>query len=137
MPLGRASRFIIWGVLMSDLGSEWAGDLTSSETGDVVIVGVPALGTERVLRRLLTNPGAYLWHPEYGAGLARFVGQPIDKAGLEALIRSQMLLETAVANDPEPIVEVQSDPGGSLFVQVRYADADTAEMLTLNIQVPG
>jgi len=121
---------------MADLDLRWAGDLSSSETGDALIVGVPEVGTQRVLRRLLTNPGAYLWHPSYGAGLARFVGQPIDVAGIEALIRSQMLLETAVARYPEPVVAVQSDPGGTFFVQVRYADADTAQARTLNIQIP-
>ena len=51
-------------------------------------------------------------------------------------MRSQMLLEPAVARDPEPLVVVHSDPGGSLFLQVRYADADTAEARTLSIQVP-
>ena len=121
---------------MSDLLCGWGGDLSSSETGDVLVVGVPTLGTQRVLRRLLTNPGAYLWQPHYGAGLARFVGQPVDPAGIEALVRSQMLLEPAVAVSPAPVVLVQSDAGGSLFVQVRYADADTAEALTLNIQLP-
>ena len=121
---------------MSDLELGWAGDLDCSETGDLLSVGLPELGTERVLRRLLTNPGGYIWHPEYGAGLARFVGQPIDVAGIQALIRSQMLLEAAVAVDPEPVVTVQSDQGGSLFVQVRYADADTATSQTLNIQIP-
>ena len=99
-------------------------------------MGVPLLGTERVLRRLLTNPGAYIWQPGYGAGLARFVGQPVDSAGIEALIRTQMLLEAAVATDPAPVVTVQSDPGGSLFVQVRYADAETAAPLSLDFQIP-
>ena len=121
---------------MVDLQLDWGGDLVSSETGDIVTVGTPSLGTERVLRRLLTTPGAYIWHPSYGAGLARFVGQPVDVAEVQALIRSQMRLEAAVAADPEPVVAVQLDPSGSLFVQVRYADADTAEALTLNIQVP-
>ena len=121
---------------VSDLHLDWAGDLASSETGDLVTVGQPALGTERVLRRLLTNPGSYVWHPTYGAGLARFVGQPIDVAGVQALIRSQMLLESAVAADPEPVVTVQSDVGGSLFVQVRYADAATAASQTVNIELP-
>ena len=68
--------------------------------------------------------------------LGELVGQPIDVAGIEALIRSQMLLETAVARYPEPVVAVQSDPGGTFFVQVRYADADTAQARTLNIQIP-
>ena len=121
---------------MSDLHLDWAGDIASSETGDIVAVGQPTLGTERVLRRLLTNPGAYIWHPTYGAGLARFVGQPADAAGIEALVRSQMLLEPAVARDPEPVVTISVDPAGSLFVQVRYADADTAEARSLNIELP-
>ena len=111
--------------------------MASSETGDLAAVGRPELGTERVLRRLLTNPGAYLWHPGYGAGLARYVGQPIDPAGIEALIRSQMMLELSVARDPEPLITVRPDVGGSLFVQVRYADADTAVARTLNIELPG
>ena len=121
---------------MSDVTSAWAGDVESSETGDLVVSGIPELGTERVIRRLLTNPGAYLWQPGYGAGLARFVGQPIDAEAIQALVRSQMLLETAVARVPEPVVIVNSDPGGSLFLQVRYADAITAEARTLSIQVP-
>jgi phage baseplate assembly protein W len=78
-----------------------------------------------------------VWHPEYGAGLARFVGQPIDAASIQAIIRSQMLLEAAVAVQPEPVVIVRSDAGGTLFVQVRYADAETAAVQSLNIQVPG
>ena len=108
---------------MADLQMSWTGDLSSSPTGDLATVSGPEMGTERVLRRLLTNPGDYIWHPEYGAGLARFVGQPIDVAGIQALIRAQMRLEPAVAEVPEPVIQVQSDPGGSLSVQIRYADA--------------
>ena len=121
---------------MADLHHGWAGDLSSSPTGDLATVEGPALGTERVLRRLLTNPGDYIWHPAYGAGFVRFVGQPADPAGVRALIRSQMQLEAAVAREPEPVILVQSDPGGSLSVQIRYADAETAEARALNIELP-
>ena len=48
-----------------------------------------------------------------------------------------MLLETAVAADPDPVIDVQSDPGGSLSVQVRYADAATAEARILTLQALG
>ena len=85
----------------------------------------------------MTNPGAYIWHPEYGAGLGRFVGQPADPAAIEALIRSQMSIETAVAAQPEPVIVVQSDPGGSLSVQIRYADAETANSQAMTINLPG
>lgn len=120
---------------MSDLHHAWAGDLSIGPTGDFATVDGPALGTERVLRRLLTNPGDYIWQPGYGAGLARFVGEPADPAAIRAVIREQMLREPAVARVPEPVIDVQSDPGGTLSVQVRYADADTAEARTLSIEM--
>ncbi len=121
---------------MSDVQMNWAGDLSSSLTGDLVTVSGPELGTERVLRRLMTNPGAYIWHPEYGAGLGQFVGQPADPTAIEALIRSQMALEAAVAVQPEPVIVVQSDPGGSFSVQISYVDAETANSQALTIQLP-
>ena len=122
---------------MPDLEMSWSGDLSTSATGDFVTVNGPAQGTERVLRRLLTNPGDYIWNPEYGAGLAQFVGRPADTASIEALIRSQMQLESAVAQVPEPVITVQSDPGGRLSVQIRYADAATANSKALTINLPG
>ena len=115
----------------------WAGDISPSATGDLLSVSGPALGTERILRRLLTNPGDYIWHPEYGAGLGRFVGEPIDAAAIQALVREQMRLEPAVAQDPEPVISIQFDRGGSLSVDIRYADADTAEARALTINLPG
>ena len=121
---------------MADLQMDWAGDLSTSLTGDLVTVDGPELGTERVLRRLLTNPGDYIWHPEYGAGLGQYVGQPADPSAIQALILSQMLLETAVAPVPEPVISVQLDAGGSLYVQIRYADAQTAQAQALTINLP-
>ncbi len=123
-------------MILYDLHLGWGGDLGVSATGDLVVVGRPGVGTERVLRRLLTNPGAYVWHARYGAGLGRFVGEPADAAGVQALIRAQMVLEGAVAQEPEPVVRVQADAGGSLSVQIRYADADTAAARTVDIQLP-
>lgn len=121
---------------MADLDMTWSGDLATTTTGDLAIVDGSALGTERVLRRLLTNPGDYIWNPDYGAGLAQFIGRPIDPAAIQALILSQMQLETAVAAVPEPVVAVQSDPSGQLFTQIRYADATTAQSTALAINLP-
>ena len=121
---------------MADLHHIWAGDLAPSPTGDILLAAGPPLGTQRVLRRLLTDPGAYLWHPGYGAGLGRFVGEPADPRAIAALIRAQMGREPAVAPAPEPVVTVRGDPGGTLAVQVRYADAETAETRTLDLPRP-
>lgn len=121
---------------MIDLHLIWGEDLETSTLGGLSEVHEPQLGTERVLRRLLTNPGAYVWHPEYGAGLAQYVGQPVDPESIQSVVLEQMRLEAAVAASPEPVVRVQSDGSGSLFLQVRYADANTADSLTLNIEIP-
>ena len=123
--------------MKADIGMTWAGDLTISPTGDLATVTGPALGTDRVLRRLLTNPGDYIWNPEYGAGLAQYVGLPVNPAGIRALILSQMQLETAVAQVPEPVIAVHSDVSGRLYAQIRYVDAETASSTALTVNVTG
>jgi len=122
---------------MPDLEMTWSGDLAVSPTGDLAVAAEPALGTERVLRRLMTNPGDYIWNPDYGAGLAQFVGRPVEMASVEAVIRAQMALEAAVAAIPEPVIGISSDLAGKLYVQIRYADSVTALASALSVSVPG
>ncbi len=89
---------------------------------------IQLLGQQRVLRRLLTNPGDYIWQLDYGAGLARFIGQPANPLQIKAVIRSQIFKEAAVARQPEPVIDVQISPGGAagtVYVYVRYVDADS------------
>ncbi len=122
---------------MPDLEMSWSGDLSVSATGDLAVVSDPNLGTERVLRRLMTNPGDYIWSPDYGAGLGQFVGRPVDLAGVEALIRTQMSLETAVSSTPEPVISVSSDVAGRLYLQIRYEDSETTISSALTTSVLG
>lgn len=122
---------------MPDLEMTWSGDLSVSATGDLALVSDPELGTERVLRRLMTNSGDYIWNPDYGAGLGRFVGQPVDRARVEALIRAQMALETAVSSTPEPVIAVSSDAAGRLYLQIRYEDSATTVSSVVSASVPG
>ena len=79
--------------------------------------------TQRLLRRLLTNPGDYLWQPDYGAGLPARVGTVLDSDEITGLIREQMFLEPAVSQSPEPEVELTPIPNGAR-VAVRYTRAD-------------
>ena len=110
---------------MSDLLHQFGSDLSVGPTGDVATVSGSALGQQRVLRRLLTNAGDYIWHLGFGAGLAQFVGQPADAMRIRAVIRSQIFKETAVARTPEPTIDAVSDGVGTVSVQVGYADAET------------
>ena len=100
----------------------------------------PLLGQQRVLRRLLTNPGDYIWQLDYGAGLARFIGQPANPLQIKAVIRSQIFKEAAVARQPEPVIDVQVSPGGAagtVYVYVRYVDADNGQTQILSFSVSG
>lgn len=123
---------------MPDLSQQWGSDLFTGPTGDVATASGPALGQQRLLRRLLTNPGEYIWQPTYGAGLARFIGQPADSLRIRAVIRSQMFKEPAVARSPEPVIDVQPSPTGStdsVYVHIRYVDAPSGQTQVLSLPV--
>ena len=88
-----------------------------------------------MLRRLLTNPGDYIWQPDYGAGLAQFIGQPGGESAIRAAIRGQIFKEDAVARTPEPIIDVQFTNNGAAYVHIRYADASTGSTQILSFTI--
>jgi phage baseplate assembly protein W len=120
---------------MPDLFHQYGGDLLVGPGGDLATVETSQLGQQRVLRRLLTNPGDYVWNPSYGAGLAQFVGQPVNVARIRSVIRSQIFQESAVARQPEPTIDVQADVSGTVTVQVSYADSITGATQVLSFTV--
>lgn len=120
---------------MPDLFHQYGADLAVGPGGDLASVAGTLLGQQRVLRRLLTNPGDYVWNPGYGAGLAQFVGQPASASRIRSVIRSQIFQESAVARQPEPAVDVAVNPSGTVTVQIRYADSTTGETQVLGFTV--
>jgi phage baseplate assembly protein W len=121
-----------------DLSHQWGSDLSVDSTGDLALVTGPLFGQQRVLRRLMTNPGDYIWQLGYGAGLAQFIGQPGNAAQIQAVIRSQIFKESAVARTPEPNITVQLDPTegtGTVYVQIRYVDAPSGQTQVLSFSV--
>lgn len=119
---------------MADIFHQFGADLAISPTGDLATATGATLTQQRVLRRLLTNSGDYIWNLDYGAGLARFVGQPASATRIAAVIRSQIFKEASVARTPEPLIDVQSGSSGTVTVHIRYADASTGETQLLSFQ---
>ena len=122
---------------MPDLNHSWGEDLQVSATGDVSVVDGTALGEQRVLRRLLTNPGDYIWHPTYGAGLPAKVGGLMNVPALKALIRSQMALEAVVAKSPPPVIDVVKSGPSSVAISIRYNDAQSGQQAGLSFDLNG
>ena len=119
---------------MSDVDHFFSGDAGVSATGDLLAADAVRRSTQRVLRRLLTNPGDYLWHPDYGAGLPARVGTLLDADEITGLVREQILNEASVAQDPEPEITVTPIPDG-VSVAVRYTERESALETTLTFSV--
>ncbi|SDR37713.1 hypothetical protein SAMN05443245_5257 [Paraburkholderia fungorum] len=131
---------------MVDINHYWGGDLSVSASGDLLLADQPTTGTQRVYRRLLTNPALsdasgnpiaspdYTWHPTYGAGVPRKVGSPGNVPVTRALIRGQMLLESAVAQSPSPTIEL-TQVNNAVSASIKYTDANTATPQFLEFDV--
>lgn len=124
--------------MAQDLAHWFGQDLNVAASGDLLTVDGVTKGQQRVLRRLLTNPGDYIWEPTYGAGLASKIGQPFDAAACAALVKSQIYLEPSVARDPAPVITVTQLTNG-LFVSIAYTDAQTGQpnLLRFDVTPPG
>lgn len=119
---------------MPDVGHYFSGDLGLSATGGLQTAEGALFSRQRILRRLMTNPGDYIWEPGYGAGLPRYIGQKLDLAAITALIRSQMSLESSVQQQPEPQIRVSPILNG-LFVRISYVEAESGRTETLAFEV--
>ena len=122
---------------MSDLYHQFGGDLALTASGDLALVDGPDAAQQRVLRRLLTNPRDYVWQQSYGAGLARYIGQPASQQRITATILRQMLQEAGVSQDPAPTVSVDVQPTGVVTATINYTDAVTGQPQTVPVPIFG
>lgn len=119
---------------MADIWNQWGSDYQISASGDLVLTSGSDEGRLRILRRLLTNPGDYMWHPDYGAGLPSKIGETTKAADVENIVRRQMLMEAAVSPDPPPKVNVTPITGGFL-IQITYRDRMTGDPRSLGFNI--
>ena len=118
---------------MPDIAHTFGGDLTLSPTGDLAVADGAELTRERLLRRLLTNRGDYIWNVDYGAGLGAFIGQPANALRIRGVIRSQVLKEATVARSPAPVVVVTARYDNTVSARITYTDAPTGQPFTVAV----
>jgi hypothetical protein len=117
-----------------DAGHYFSGDLQLGATGDLLVADGLLESNQRILRRLLTNQGDYIWQADYGAGLPARIGSTIDESEMNSLISSQMFLEASVVQNPPPQITTDAIENG-LDVHIGYVDSESSQPVTLSFQV--
>lgn len=123
--------------MLSDLSQYVGSDLSSSNSGDVQTVTGVERGKQRILRRLITNPGDYIWDLTYGAGLPQWIGMPVDVPKITATIQTSLTLEDVVAKTPIPQIAIAQLPSDltEFTVTIDYVDAPSNTPVTLSFTV--
>ena len=114
---------------MISITCDWGGDLSAGPGGDINATPVQANIHQRLVRRLLTNPGDYIWHTNYGAGLGAYVGRPTSAGRIKSAILNQIQFEPLVAETPAPAVQFNQSATGTFAtdaVTVQYQVAGTS-----------
>ncbi len=118
---------------MPDLAHQWGSDLSVASTGDLATVDTDTWTQERILRRLLTNLGGYIWQPGYGGGLPAMIGTPVLLGQIQGIVTAQMALETAVDQTQPITVNVVTNNTGTVSLTVTYTDAASGLVTTLSL----
>jgi hypothetical protein len=113
---------------MPDVAHYWGQDLQVSASGDLFVVSGDTETQQRILRRLFTNLGDYIWQLNDGGGLPAMVSAPQNAVGIVAL-------EATVASTPVPVVTVVTQPNGTTTATIQYADAVTGQTNVLQVPV--
>lgn len=117
---------------MTTIGHMMGGDIQLN-ANSAALVSDTQETLQGILRRLLTNAGAYVWHTEYGAGLPQKVGAVVDATSIEAIIQEQMALEDTVDQTQPIVVSVTSDSLGKVVCAIQYTDASTGAAQTITL----
>lgn len=117
-----------------DIFHYWNGDISGNASGDLKTVDGVTLGIQRVLRRLMTAQGEYVWHPTYGAGIPQRIGETRDDRVISAIVMSQIFLEPAVSKTPIPVITVTPILNG-VFVSIQYVDAYVQKVVKVRFPI--
>lgn len=120
---------------VADLAHIVGEDLQLGSTGDLVLVTGDDETQQRVLHRLLTSAGTYIWQLGYGAGLPGLIGSVVSQQQIAAIIRAQLRLEASVAAVPEPDVLLSGGLLGASSATITYTSNNSKSKQVLVLPI--
>lgn len=114
-------------------GSDWQ----LSSNNDLLKTYHPEEGSQRLIRRILTVPGQYVWHPDYGVGAGQYIGNGLsdrDLNRLKALIIAQIYQESFVGRTPPAEINLTRQDRGLLCV-IKYYDIVIEDYQVVNFTI--
>jgi len=123
--------------MIVDIDQTYGNDIQVSSSGDLRTVSGSEFGKQRIIRRLLTPTGAYIFHTDYGCGIQLKIGEPLTTALFEEIktdIYSNIYKESRVAKVPTPQIVLQEIFNG-LLCQITYTDTATNELEIISFTV--
>lgn len=110
-------------------------DLQVSASGGLAVIDGLDLETQRLIRRLMTAPVGYIWHPEFGAGLPQQVGSVPHEMVIRSIIASQIYLEAGVAKQPAPQITIAQSGVDSWTVKIVYVESISGKQNVLSFDI--
>ncbi|GBQ88275.1 phage tail protein [Asaia krungthepensis] len=122
---------------MTEIFHYFGEDFRLDAEGNLLEADQAMATRQSILRRLCTNPPAYLWHSDYGAGLPARIGMPVAELALQGMITAQLALETGINHDREVAVDLSTSSPGSYRCIIAYTALSSETVQSLAIQQDG
>lgn len=116
---------------MSCLSHTIGGDLDLDSGNGLALVSGAEETRQKILRRLCTNLGGYIWHLDYGAGFPAMVGMVASAETIQGVTQEQLALESGVDQTQPITVEVTTAPTGKVQCNITYTDSQTQTVQAL------
>lgn len=119
-------------------GIDQGSDIKYDVTNSILTVDGTDKTEQRIMRRLMTNPGDYFWHPKFGVGLPARVGTNLTSPIISAMRAdciSQIAQTDGVAAFPAPTVAIQQTGINEITVTIGYTDSTTNESRVISFTI--
>lgn len=117
----------------------YGGDILLTPARSIAVAtGVDGVN-QRILRRVISAAGNYLWHPKEGVGAGKDVGAVPNQQTLsriKARINGAVLYDDDVAKSPAPMITFDTKIANLLSVTIKYTYAPTGQLQTLSFNLP-